>query len=100
MRNLIHELRCRLFHRKYRADQQYELARMPVGGLKPKPALWRVWTYCAKCGRGWTKMVVQKERTCEAKDKKHHTINGGPYDLPVIPDCSFHTVDGQNPREV
>ncbi|KKN68075.1 hypothetical protein LCGC14_0455290 [marine sediment metagenome] len=88
-------LRCFLLHRRAYGDRQWELDRMPTRGLKPVPALWRVWRYCQICGRGWTYMVEQSF----AEAAQHP--NGHDERRPLSPNCVavFCTPDGKNPRE-
>ncbi len=89
-------LRCFLLHRQAYGDRQWELDRMPSNGLVSKPALWRVWRYCQICGRGWTYMVEQKFDEAAQHPPGH---KGHKEHLPINQGCTFHSVDGRNPRE-
>ena len=91
--------RCQRKHREHHQDVQCELVRigcaertMGNGELVPAtPHLWRLWTGCDKCGCGWCHTVEQEV------DGTPGTPRNEP--LPMIPDATFHTPGGRNPRE-
>lgn len=104
MRNMKHlqyiwyYLICQWRHKNYHTSMEWELQqvgnnerRMGNGDLVPAtPHLWRVWTCCNKCGMGWTRAIKQVVAPEVNKQKEYTTPFGGPYDLPAIPNCSFH----------
>lgn len=59
MKLVVKALWCIIFHRRCFGDYTWEVVRLPSPGGAELPALWRVWVYCRKCGRGWTKWVEQ-----------------------------------------
>ncbi len=91
-------LRCFLLHRRSYGDRKWELDRMSIRGLKPGPALWRVWRYCQICGRGWTYTVEQSFYEA-AQYPDGHKGHNEPLPTPPNQSCTFHSVDGRNPRE-
>jgi hypothetical protein len=60
MRHLLYIFKylfCQLRHKKEHSDTQWQVLGIGSRGLVPAPAKWLVWTYCEKCGVGWTRKV-------------------------------------------
>lgn len=85
MKTLFKALWCVITHWRYWGDDTWEVVGLPTSGLSEKPALWRTWRHCCKCGRGWTRRVTQVGPGKEISES--WTPRDKP--LPEIRDASF-----------